>query len=166
MHSGIALLMTCAAIGGGACDDGVPQIEVQLRAADDSVETEVTAEEAVLVITSSRGIGRATVTLREGDWPERLRLRINLTNLEGIEVRAGPWRLQSFLEAKQTEVEYQEAVADDAGEDTPAPAERPAEADLQLVMQQVEGEIEVELPPALLEQRPSSIELQWVDWYR
>ena len=43
----------------------------------------------VLTVTSPRGIGRATITLRRDQWPNPLKLRLQLKGLEGLTVDTG-----------------------------------------------------------------------------
>eukprot|EP01068_Selenidium_serpulae_P013834 Selendium_serpulae@DN6014_c1_g3_i2.p1 len=72
-------------------------LEVSAEKAGDVLAVEsCTPQECVIKITSQMGIGRGTISLNSGDWPEKIRLDLQLAELEGIEIRSDTILMKSF----------------------------------------------------------------------
>ena len=71
----------------------LPQAEelfdIQCQRAEDTIVAGKDGFGQMLTVTCPRGIGRATITLRAGVWPNPLKFRFNLKGLEGLTVDAG-----------------------------------------------------------------------------
>jgi hypothetical protein len=94
--TGLVLLLGCAAGGDG--EQPATGWRVEVGDARDSVRVQVppgaAADEAVVVaVTSPRGIGSARFAPADGDWPDSVRVRLDLLGLEGLTVRGGGLQL-------------------------------------------------------------------------
>ncbi|MBL8798431.1 MAG: hypothetical protein JNM56_31340 [Planctomycetia bacterium] len=67
------------------------------RKADDRVKVSQTREGVVLRVTCPSGIGDLEVSLKEGDWPERLTLQLEVGMLEWFAVTNGRLTLSGNL---------------------------------------------------------------------
>ncbi len=122
---------------------------VAAKPGDDLIITG-TPEEALLIIHSETGIGRATITRGDRAWPDRLVLRLHLRDLEGLELNNGMWRADSFLGNGPTiDARHLDIVMR-----VDCPIARNGEV------------IEVIVPELFLDDDQPELHIQWVDYYR
>lgn len=141
-----------------ACEPAPPEFKIEPQHKEDTVRLTTTDDEATFTITSATGIGRAKVTLREGTWPQRLRLDLRLKSLEGFSVNNGKLQLATFLGAEGPAEAF---LRDEAGHYRPAPDLKAPK----IRVRKTRDGIEVLLPVEIYE-NAKSIELQWIDAYR
>jgi hypothetical protein len=70
-------------------DAEVRPFDIRCQRAEDIIVAGKEDFGQVLTVTSPRGIGRATITLRADAWPNPLKLRFKLKGLEGLTVDTG-----------------------------------------------------------------------------
>jgi hypothetical protein len=150
-----------------------PSYEFKLRKAADTIVAVKEKERTVILVTSPGGIGQGTITLKAGQWPENVTLRLQhdkgkpFANLERIDLTADRIRVEGnlkssgqfkfcFLDAKRT------PVAIDQG--TPSNARAPA-GTMNVRVEKRDHGMDVVLPACLLI-GSAQVELSWVDAYR
>jgi hypothetical protein len=134
-----ALSLLCALLSTGCVHTARQQVMFQAMVdrPGDGIEIQETDAATVFVVTSTSGIGSATVTRWQGRWPSDLRVRLRyaegrpFTKVEGFSCAAG--------------------------------SRRPVE--LETVIYRPDS-AEVPLPPEVLGGGVSTLHLRWVDYYR
>ncbi len=146
--------------------------QITTRKPDDRVTVELKNEQATYTVTSRSGIGGATITPPHG-WPEKVVLRLNLRGLESLRIvthtvdlrasvlsHSGHRRLLHRVEdGKEQRIDEDSPyftsirTLDATGKPTPG-------------LPEAGGCFEVTLPAALLQGRPLSLRLEWIDFYR
>ena len=113
--------------------------------------------QTVIEFHSPSGIGRATITAAEGNWPDVLILRFALKDLEGIELNTEKYHTRGFLGGTERVIYY----GRDADGKTDA-SNMPGQVALPIARN---GDvIDVLMPMELL--TGDTLQLQWVDYYR
>ena len=152
--------------------DKLDQFEIRLKdrglhPAGASIDVNVGQTGVIFEVSDESGIGGGSIHLLNGEWPEKVFLRLLLSGLEGLEVRvggeiySGAYRGESspqsdnclpvrMLDAKGSPLGGRYLFESDKGGD----------------MTRREGYYEIELPRALLKPEARTIELSWVDFYR
>ena len=129
--------------------------------------------ELVLDIECPGGIGGAVIGLKSGEWSQSVLLRLHLRGLESLRVSNGTialgatvsshgdnavrvWRIDNRLEQpiEKGSPYWMPIRAFD-------PSGQPGK---QVPLDK--GYLEIALPQALFEQRPKTIEIHWIDFYR
>src|SRR5258708_35660842 len=78
-----------------------PPFELQLKRPGDSATIKAEADRVVVAVTSHSGIGRMTLTSKEGRWPKNVTLRLRYQNgqpfrtLEGFETTSSRMEVRS-----------------------------------------------------------------------
>jgi hypothetical protein len=159
------LLFSAALIGG----DKEPTFEFKFRKPADTITVSKEAKRTVFLITSADGIGNATITLKDGPWPEHVVLRfvhgkdkgftslekLHLTTerlqIEGSKKLSGRFRF-AFLDAKRTPMSIEQGKRESAGT-------------LDIPVEVRDGAIEVVLPAHLFTGN-REVRIDWIDAYR
>lgn len=138
------------------------EFKIELRRADDKIESVSTADQLVLSITVKSGIGGATVKKSSGVWPASVSLRINRPVLESFGIGNGTVTINGAAYAEQQAGRWHLAKGKtDEGELLPA------NSPLQLrVRKHGDNGMEIELPKALLTEKTDTLSLKWIDRYR
>jgi hypothetical protein len=150
-----------------------PQLRWKLRRVEDHIEARYADEAARLSIHSPSGIGQAIVERVGSAWPAKLTLQLHLKGLEALRITAGDTVLGAAVSVRDGRMtqrswlgmsEQQELAKDDScrvevhAQDAQG---RPAN---QLPLEG--GLFEVEVPEAVFRENPTSITLEWIDFYR
>ena len=109
-------------------------------------------------IQSKRGIGSCKLVLEQGVWPRTIEISLAIKDLEGFRVSNGRLRLQCALHIPQPEVFQLDAD----GKWQEAKSLMQHRVDIK----RAGNWINVQLPAVLFTADDSTIEVQWVDFYR
>jgi len=164
----------CAATGpAGSASAALPELEISVRKPADRVEVRYEGTAAVLDVTSPSGIGGATVRLPTGDLPRTVFLCLHLRGLESLRMSDGKATVAVSVlshsgnpvlvhldKGGQREVKVAPDGPYQPGVKVVGPDGKPGGIPLQ------DGYFRVEVPKALLEQRPAVLNLEWIDFYR
>ena len=142
----VVYLLICVACAGPV--NQPLQLKItHLQHKTDKLELSVNRDVAVLEVSSESGIGTGVVERVQGRWPDRLIVRLYLRGLEGFSVSNGTVRFEkSDLSVK---------VFDEYGKPL-----------TQKYLLHENGYYEVQVPASIMVTDISSIEFQWVDFYR
>lgn len=118
-----------------------------LQGKGNKVEVVATGDHGLITISGSPGIGRASVSLISGQWPEKTYIRFYLKGLEGLNVSSSSQTLdRSQLSVRAFDMQGN-AIEDK-------------------YLLDEKGYFEVQLPISFFSERAEPIEIQWIDFYR
>ena len=138
----------------------------------DSVDVKVDKDRTLFDVKSPFGIGRASIDRRKPDWPSTVTVRLRLKGLEHLQIVAGTKKLEAAVGVRNGRPEIrawkdgdENHSLDDKSPFWPkiAVVDRGQPAQATPLM---DGWFDIELPRALLEGNPPSIEVSWIDFYR
>ncbi|MGB3767252.1 MAG: hypothetical protein WA947_11895 [Phormidesmis sp.] len=147
--------MACARPGvlSEPLSEPLPTIEVsELSRQTDKVVVfldrfEADRSNTLIDVSSEFGIGRATVKLAQGEWPEAVTVRLHLRGLEGFTVSNGTTVIEKHqLSVQAYSFNGRFFSRDDSVDET--------------------GYYEVRLPALLFAEGATALEIQWIDFYR
>jgi hypothetical protein len=158
----VAILMAWCAVA----QADQPALDVQLQKPGDTAVVEQEEGSTVIAITSTIGIGRATVTSKDGKWPKNVTLRLRypakqaFKTLEGFDVTSS--KLQIRTSSGNSNKSPFFLIGDDGqpSRDDVNPSGwlnmefKPHGEDMDIVF------------PANLWQGEKKIQIQWIDFYR
>lgn len=139
---------------------GSVEIPWQIELSKPGDRATVTTQEKVMTVTliSATGIGGAKLRRPDTLWPSELRLRLQLKELEGLEMRNGVIHFSTFRKNKE-KVSYWKAGESESKGHPPA-------GEFEVEIGQGEGWVEIVVPAKMLEKKAREIEFHWVDYYR
>jgi hypothetical protein len=175
----VALVVSLALGAIGSAAGGAPsgkqpgKFKITTRKAADAVEVQGDADRTVFVITSPSGIGGAEIERLADNWPKAAVLRLRLKGLENFRISNGKVMLAAAVSVREGKVSVR--LWQDNKENAPLDEKSPlwmeiralgadGKAATQIPLQG--GYFEMTLPRALLEGKPRSLTLNWVDFYR
>jgi SAM-dependent methyltransferase len=148
------------------------QPETSTQKDGDSVSVARQGDAVVYSIHSASGIGSATIRPGTG-WPAKVLLRLYLRGLESLTVSHGPVELSASVASHSGHPVQWSVRRDDSQtpvEQDKAPGMKIGifDADGQPVegLPEAGGYFEVPLPAVLLDARPKSLTIHWIDFYR
>ena len=132
-----------------------------------SINVSVGQPGVIFEVRDESGIGGGSIHLLNGEWPEKVVLRLLLSGLEGFEVKVGGEIFSGAYRGKNAPqsgnclpVKMLDA------EGSPLSGRYLVESDKGGNTTRREGYYEIEFPQALLNPEVRAIELSWVDFYR
>jgi hypothetical protein len=146
--------------------------DIKTKKPADRIKVKIEGDSAMLDIFSPSGIGGATITLTQGQWPKTVVLRLRLRGLESFNVSNGKIKLSVSVlsHSGNTKRLYlsEEGKDGNDGEWEPGREIKVLDAAGKPVkgLPDKGGYFEIALPKALLENQPKSLELGWIDFYR
>lgn len=143
--------------------------DIKTKKPADQVKMTLDKGTATLDVSSQNGIGGATITLAKGQWPTTVIVRLHLGGLESFAISNGKAKLTGSVlsHSGNTKRLY---LTDDRNE-----GEREAGTTIKVFdaagkpakgLPGKGGYFEITLPNALFEDKPKSLELGWIDFYR
>ncbi|MDF1752313.1 MAG: hypothetical protein P1U89_06050 [Verrucomicrobiales bacterium] len=105
-------------------------------------------ENTVFKVTSPFGIGRGTIKLATGDWPESIAIRLHLQGLEGFSIKTGD---DTRIKMSDLSIQAYDKDGNLFGEK---------------YLLEKAGYYEVSVPSSLFPEDCRSIEIHWVNFYR
>jgi hypothetical protein len=139
--------------------NGPPQFKAATDR-DNQLSWSIEDETAVLDIQSPGGIGNADIELLSGSYPAQITLRLHIKSLEGFKLTYG----------KTTVSASSSGTADSATESLiQSDGSERAITSLSPWWMEIRPEqeyLEITLPRALIQEKPKSFSLEWVDFYR
>ncbi len=141
------------------------------KRADDRVQVKVEKEIATFSVHSPTGISQATIHRTGGKWPKAVILRLHLKGLEKFHAAAGKIELHASV---STQTAQPRSWSGDK-ENAPLDSKSPYWIDVRLIggdgkpakkIPLEGGYFELRLPPALFDENPKAVTLNWIDFYR
>lgn len=165
------LLIWLVCLGGNSViADDMPHLKITTNRENDLVEVKVDQDDACVTIRSPVGISGAAIQRVDTIWPAKMTLRLYLRGLESLKVGNGTATISASV-ASHADSPIIRVWLDDQ-EDQPLlktdhffmtirKQQLPADSNEPAV-----GCFEVELPAALFEANPATIQVDWIDFYR
>ena len=142
---------------------------IETKKPEDRIEMKLERDIATLAVVSQSGIGRATITTANGDWPTTVVLHLHLAGLEHLAISNGKVRLTGSVQSQSGNT-ARLCLTDDGGKEerTIEPAIRVFDGNGQpsAGLPGKGGYFEITLPKELLTGQPRRLELEWIDFYR
>jgi hypothetical protein len=154
----VKLLPVLLALMVSATHAGQPQLRVELRKVEDSVEVRWTGTAAVVTISSRSGIGGAKLVRTGDEWPSQLTIRLKLGGLESFRMDNGLIRFStSLMSPRQTH--YWKIGKDEkrAG---------PPDGTLDVTITKTDEAIEIIIPLPMVKGNPEAIHFTWIDFFK
>lgn len=166
-----AALLALSAVDGQcrAADPLMPVFAVTTEKPTDRVGVKVDRNAATFDATSPSGIGGATITRTQGDWPAAVAVRLHLHGLEHFEARADAIHFTASVLSHSGHAQL--LRLDDHGQEQKLGPETKIEA-FDASGRRINGlpyqggYFEIRLPSALFAKRPKSLTLGWIDFFR
>ncbi len=155
-----------------AAADAAPFFMVEMKGAE-KIEWSEEGDGILFSVFSRGGVGRATITPRDGNWPPRVSFRLYLKGLERFRVDNGAYTVNTSVSSLPPHGVRCELITPGRGEVslmekdprwTPAVL-IPGEGDAARIPL-ANGCIEVRPPETLLKEKPAALKIQWVDFFR
>lgn len=147
-----------------------PAFKVTTPKDTDEVKISADKERTYFDVTSKTGIGGAKIQRTGKEWPQQLRLRLDLAGLENFHISNGKLGLSAAILSHG-----EDRTASLRGSDgkAVAPGGR-LWTEVRMIGRDgkptktipLDGRFEMDLPKGLFEGNPESIELSWIDFYR
>lgn len=113
----------------------------------DKVTIQADRENSIVNVTSETGIGKATLKITKGDWPEVLTFHLHLKGLEGFHITAG----KAGIDRSQSKVQaFDKHGKPFAGK----------------YLMKDAGYYEVKVLRSAFPKEVREIQVQWIDFYR
>jgi len=132
------------------------------------IEATTAADSVLFDIRSPSGIGSATISPKEGQWPHKVVLRLRLKGLESLAISNGRVTLGASVSSHGDQ--GQRVYLKDGGQENPVEKGSTYWTRVKLVGGQKvplkDGYFEVVLPEALLKDGPKTLTVSWIDFYR
>ncbi len=133
-----------------------------------SIEAVVQDSAVVFDVKSGFGIGSGKIKLEEGNWPEKVLVRLHLAGLEGFRVSNGKKILEGFHMSNKSngtrKEELKIRMLDAKG--NPVEGKYLLKAPGPNKSKRIEGYYEATVPPSLLGPDVKELQISWVDFYR
>ena len=125
-----------------------PEFEITVPGGrKDNVSIQADKANSIVKVTSETGIGRATLKLTKGEWPEVLTFHLHLKGLEGFDITAGETRIDRFQSKVQAFDKHGKPFAG------------------KYLMKEA-GYYEVKVLRSAFPKEVREIQVQWIDFYR
>jgi hypothetical protein len=148
----------------------IAEFRVSRQRAEDCIQVRRENGSTIWDVRSPFGIGRATIERVGPQWPKCVLLRLHLRGLEEFRASSGSITLAGAVSSSQGLQTSLRLLRDKQAEKPLAPGSpfwteiRVQSKNPKIPLQ--DGYFEVSLPAAFFEGNPSSIRLQWIDFYR
>ena len=164
-----AILMLAASPPPAVADETPSLFETELGPDEDRLRFFQHGGQAVVDISDSSGMGKATVKRKTLRWPVSTVVRLHLSGLESFRVGTGNMHVEWWVSSggdNRTWIALSQGKAEVEIDRT-----SPYYTKLRIVggngtMPLQDGYFEIPLPAKLLEGNPQEITLQWIDFYR
>lgn len=134
---------------------------ITLRKEADRVSVAEADGMVAFTVESKMGIGGATIEPKAGQWPKRVVLRLRLNGLESLTVSNGKknWSLSAGADGHAPRIYWKER-----GDETPIDKGDAFWSDIKV--SKTPTVFEVPLPAGLFDDKPKSLKVDWIDFYR
>lgn len=148
--------------------EGKLALGITTKKTEDRVEVETKADTATLTLTSPSGIGTAAISLKQGQWPHKVVLRLRLKGLESFTISNGKVAIGAAVSSHGDQ--GPRVYRKDGGQEIPVQKSDPHWMEIKVVGGEKaplkDGYFEVVLPEALLRDGPKTLTVRWIDFYR
>jgi hypothetical protein len=168
----LVVVLLIAAVTTAAAHDP-PPYQITTKRDNDKVGVKAEKDKVIFSVYSPFGISNATIEQAGEKWPDAVVLHLNLKGLEHFEVTNGKVKLEgsAFLQEGKPVVRLWK----DGKEDVPLDSKSPYWIDVRILgsdgkaaneLPVKDGYFELTLPKAFFEGNPTSITVNWIDFYR
>ncbi len=173
MQRHISIIVVIATILCMGCTNAAEDSDFKITTKRDSDRVEVATEDGktVLSVQSPFGISQAAIERSGSNWPDVVKLRLYLKGLENLKVTNGKDTLEAALSSLDGKVQLWK----DGNEGSTLDSKHPYWLEIRMVgndgkpvktIPLKDGYFETQLPKALFQDNPTSITLNWIDFYR
>jgi hypothetical protein len=153
--------------------DPTDPFTISSRRPDDSVKVTRDANKTIFSILSPFGISHLAIQRKGEEWPRPIVLRLRLSGLENLQVIGGETTLSASVssqsEGPKVRLWLGKNDADSLDSKSPYWMDIRMVGSDQKPSNQIplkNGYFEMQLPQAILDLNPKSIEVRWIDFYR
>jgi len=132
--------------------------EIELSKPEDRATITTVDGVMTVTLTSESGIGGAKLRRPAIPWPHEVKLRLQLKDLEGFQMRNGVIHFSTFRKNEEKVAFWKTGESESRG--------HPPAGEFKVSITQGEGWVEIVVPPKMLEDKAREIEFNWVDYYR
>ncbi len=161
---------TVLTVGCASAVDESP-FRITTKRDDDRIGVTFRDDKAVISVHSPFGISQAVIERKDKKWPDSITLRLHLKGLEGLKISDGKITLEAAVSTQDCTARLWE----DGREDSPLDSGNHSWMEIRLIDKDGkqtkgipldDGYFEMQLPRTLLEGNPTSITINWIDFYR
>ena len=169
----LAIIAVMAAVLSTGCTNTVnkPQFKIITKRDNDKVEVKVQKGTTVFLVHSPFGISQTVIERTDGNWPDKVMLRLHLKGLENFKISNGKITIEAAVSSQDGNVR----IWKDGKEDSPLDAKSSYWTEIRMFSDDgkqataiplKDGYFEIQLPTALFEDNPQSLTVNWIDFYR
>ena len=177
----LAIMAVLLAPGAAPPEEPAPpfHFKVACRRDNDRVDVKLEGSKATFDVFCPFGIGHAKITPADRRWPETVVLRLHLRGLESLDISNGTVTLHGFVHSHGEHKRHlslkKKGEEKKDTEDTLVKPGSPYWMEIRVLRVKSKpgdgyppknGLFEMTLPKALLRDRPESLEIHWIDFYR
>jgi polyhydroxybutyrate depolymerase len=153
---------------------GGEAFEAKCQRAADGVKITVEDGRAIFTVTSPAGIGKATIDCKGVQWPKQIVLRLQLRGLESLEVSCGDAAVSAAV-SSHGDFATRQHLLKNGKEGSPLTKDSPYWLAVRMLdasgksakgLPGKDGCFEVTIPKAFLDEKPKTMKLSWIDFYR
>ncbi len=153
------------------CADDTPPFKITTKRSDDRVEVRSENPKVVFDVRSPFGISSATIERTTEQWPDTIEIQLRLKGVEYFKALTDKLRLEASVSSQSGDVRLWKDGKEDSHLNSKSPywmAIRIMDGDGKpsKVIPLKDGYFEMQLPKRFFEGNPTSIELEWIDFYR
>ena len=169
MKAFLPLLVAVLAFAGNAKST----FKITTKKKDDSVEVRPDKDKTLFLVKSPFGISQAVIERQEQPWPKLVMLRLQLKGLERFSASNGKFKLDASVSIQNGKPMVR--LWKDGKEDAPLDKKSPYWIDVRIVggdgkpakeLPLTDGYFEIQLPQTFFEGNPTSITVNWINFYR
>jgi hypothetical protein len=158
---------------GDDTDRNRPNLTFSSKRADDRIELTSESDRTVVSIRSPSGISHLSIRRSLDIWPQPIVLRLHLQGLENLRITHGQLTLEAAVSSHDNQLPIRLWI--DKHEESPLDATSPYWMAIKRIGKDGkpskeiplnDGYFEMQLPAALFENHPKSIDAHWIDFYR
>ncbi len=170
-YGSIIILFALAVVATISNRDHTPAFKITTKRDNDRVVVEAEKDKVVFSIYSPFGISKVDIERADEKWPEAVVLRLHLTGLEKLIISDEKVKLEASVSTPDGKVRLWK----DQKEDSLLDAKSQFWMEIRMVgadgkpaktIPSKDGYFEMQLPKVLLEDKPKSITVHWIDFYR
>ena len=169
----LIILAMAAVTGTTSAGDVIPPFRITTKRDNDRVEVKVEKDQVFFSVHSPFGISQAAIERAGEMWPDGVVLRLHLHGLENFKITNGKMTLEGWASLQDGKPLVR--LWKNGREDEPLDAKSPYWIGTRIVggngkpakkIPLQDGYFEMVLPKALFEGNPTTITVNWIDFYR
>jgi hypothetical protein len=156
-----------------AAADAQSAFNITTKKSEDRVVVSAAEDRTIFTVTSPSGIGSATIAPKDGTWPKSVTLRLRLSGLESLSIASDKTTWAAEVSSHGDGKAMLRLIED--GKEKPVEKDKPYWTEIKIIDSQgkaakqmplKDGYFELIVPAELLQGRPKSLAISWIDFYR